>query len=70
MPVPVVPLLVLASAQETDGEARDYVGQDGQPDEEGFCQTGLVELAGHEEEGFGVRDGAVDERYQGGVGEV
>lgn len=70
VPVPVVSLLVPTSAQETDGEARGYVGQDGQPDEEGFRQTGLVELAGHEEEGLGVRDGAVDERYQGGVGEV
>ncbi len=50
----MVPLLVLASSEETDGDAGDDVGEHGEPDEQGLRQRGLVELAGHEEEGLGV----------------
>lgn len=46
------------------------MGKHGQGDEEGLGEAGLVDFAGHQEEGLGVRYGAVDERENGGVGDV
>ena len=46
------------------------MGEHGEADQEGLGQRRLVDLAGHDEEGFGVGHGAVDKRYDGGVCQV
>lgn len=65
-----VSLKVLAPPQEPDRGTGGDVGDDGEGDEQRFGQVGLVDLARHKQEGLGVRDGLVNEREDGRVGEV
>lgn len=68
--VTAVALEVLGAPDESQDDAGADVREDGQADEEGFGDRGLVDLAGEEEVGFGGGDGARDERDEGGRGEV
>lgn len=68
--VAAVALEVLRAPDEAEGDAGADVREDGQADEEGFGERGLVDLAREEEVGFGGGDGARDERDERGRGEV
>lgn len=61
---------VLAAPQQAQRDAGADVREDGEGDEEGLGERGLVDFARHEEVGFGGRDGALDGRDEGDVGEV
>lgn len=61
---------VLGAADEAESGARGDVGGDGEEDEEGLGEGGLVDLAGLEEVGLGGGDGCGQQRDEAGVDKV